>query len=143
MRPAATSAASEWRTLSYRYGSEGRSGPARDDGQGIWRRRSPKALQRGVVWTVPGKPSPAFAGLRLEHGSRRRGLSWRRSAERAVRQLLQQMACDHEAECGNRVRIMPLWTDAATLAAGSPGAAPGLITQHGRGGLRGGNGSAH
>ncbi len=37
---------------------------------------------------------------------------------------------------------MPLGANAATLAGGSPAAAPGLIVQHGRRGQRGKNGSA-
>jgi len=56
--------------------------------------------------------------------------------------MLQQAACDHAAEGGDRVGIMPFGADAATRAGGSPAAAPGLIVQHGRRGLRGKNGSA-
>lgn len=80
--------------------------------------------------------------LRGERCGRFRGLSWRRSAERTVRKLLNQAARDHEVERGDRVGIMPFGTDAASLAGGSPAAAPGLIVQHGQRGLRGKNGSA-
>ena len=57
-------------------------------------------------------------------------------------QLLKQLARDHDVERGDRVRIMSLGTDAATLAGGSPAAVPALIVQHGRRGQRGKNGSA-
>jgi len=84
-------------------------------------------------------PSPA---LSEGHRGPYRGSSRRRSAERAVRKLPQQVARDHEAEAGDRVRIMPFGTDAATRVGGSPAGAPGLIIQYGRHGRRGKNGSA-
>lgn len=65
-----------------------------------------------------------------------------RTAKRAVRQLLQQIACDLDTKGGDRVGIMPFGADAATLAGGSPAVSPRLIVQHGRRGLRGKNGSA-
>ena len=95
-----------------------------------------------VVGRSLAKRSPRSPTLRGEHCGRRRGLSRRRSAERAVRKLPQQVARDHDMERGDRVGIMPFGADAATLAGGSPAAAPGLIVQHGRRGLRGKNGSA-
>ena len=69
-------------------------------------------------------------------------LSRRRSAERAVRKLLKQVARDHDVERGDGVGIMPFGADAATRAGGSPAATRGLIVQHGRRGRRGKNGSA-
>ena len=60
-----------------------------------------------------------------------------------MRKLLQQPARDEYAQRGDRVRIMPLGADAVNRAGGNPGAAPGLIIQHGRRELRGKNGSAH
>ena len=61
-----------------------------------------------------------------------------RTAKRAVRQLLQQIACDLDTQGGDRVGIMPFWANAVPLA----DASPRLRIQHGRGGLRGKNGSA-
>src|SRR5580700_6315781 len=64
------------------------------------------------------------------------------SAEWAVRQLLKQLARDHDVERGDGAGIMSLGTNAVTLEGGSPAAVPVLIVQHGRRGQRGKNGSA-
>ena len=104
------------------------------------------ARRRGSpAWSCLDGPQQTEPGVRLSCGWNIEvdaGLSWRRSAERATGQMLQQAACDHDAEGGDRVGIMPFGADAATRAGGSPAAAPGLIVQHGRRGLRGKNGSA-
>lgn len=55
----------------FRYGREGRSGPDRDDGQGIWRRRSPKRLSSAELF---GR-SPANRAPRL------RGCGWNMEVE--------------------------------------------------------------
>ena len=65
-----------------------------------------------------------------------------RAAEGTVSQLPEQLAGQGNPQGGDRARIMPFGADAATLAGGSPAAAPGLIVQHGRRGWRGKNGSA-
>lgn len=59
-----------------------------------------------------------------------------------MRELLQQLDRDQDAQGGDGVGIMPLGADAATRVGGSSAAAPGLIVQHGRRGQRGKNGSA-
>ena len=81
---------------------------------------------------------------RLCRGSR---LRWRRSVrrrptERAVRQLPQQQARQRDAQRGNRVWVMPLGTDPATRAGGSPPPARRQRIQDDRRGQRGKNGSA-
>ena len=59
-----------------------------------------------------------------------------------MRQLPEQLAGEGNSQRGDRARIMSFGADAANLAGGSPAAAPGLIVQDGRRGLRGKNGSA-
>ena len=59
-----------------------------------------------------------------------------------MRQLPEQLAGDVNPQRGDGVGIMPFGADALTRAGGSPAAAPGLVIQHGRRGLRGKNGSA-
>ena len=59
-----------------------------------------------------------------------------------MRQLPEQLAGDGNPQRSDGVRIMPFGTDAASLAGGSPAAAPGLIIQDCRCVLRGKNGSA-
>src|SRR5258708_21097111 len=57
-----------------------------------------------------------------------------------MRELLQQITRDGDADGSDGVRIMPLGTNAPP-AGGSPAAAGGLIVQDSRRGLRGKNGS--
>ena len=59
-----------------------------------------------------------------------------------MRQLPEQLVRKGNPQRGNGVGIMPFGADAATLAAGSPAATPGLIIQDCRRALRGENGSA-
>ena len=133
----------EWRVFCYQFGGETKSGPLPGSGEGIWRCLSLKKLsRRGVVGRSLANRTACSPALRGQHRGRRRRLSWWRSAERAVRKLLQQVARDLDVERGDRVGIMPFGADAATLAGGSPAAVPGLIVQDGRRGQRGKNGSA-
>src|ERR1700689_2540513 len=61
----------------------------------------------------------------------------RGAAEGTVRQLPQQLAGDGNPQGGDGGGVMPFGANAATLAGESPAAAPGLIIQDGRRGLRG------
>jgi hypothetical protein len=108
----------------------------------VWVSGAEEALPCGSVGWDLAYRTPYSSTLCRAHRVGRRRLSWGRSAERAIRQFLQHLARDLDAERGNRVRIMSLGADAAILAGESPAAAPGLIVQHGRRGRRGKNGSA-
>ena len=104
-----------------------------------------EAQQSGVAPRRMADSAQPFPPTDLRRGSRRgcgRLASPPGSAEGTVRQLPEQLAGDGSPQCGDRVGIMPFGPDAASLAGGSPAAAPGLIIQHGRHGLRGKNGSA-
>src|SRR6516225_5034118 len=76
--------AGEWRVCCYQYAGETKSRPQPSGDEGIWRCLD-KALKSGSDrWsrrTEPQAPSPMLRG---EPRGRRRPLSWRRSAERAM-----------------------------------------------------------
>src|ERR1700737_4635109 len=110
---------------------------------GLYRGRENQ--QRGVAgrsMAIRPEPLPP-ADLRCEGGRGCRRLAASpKPAEWALRQSLKQVASHGDMEHGDGVGIMPFGANAATLAGGSPAAAPGLIVQHGRRGQRGKNGSA-
>ena len=107
--------------------------------------RGRETQQSGVArrsMAIRPQPLPP-ADLRCEGGrgcSRLAGST--HAAEGTVRQLCDQLAGEGNPQRGDGVGIMPFGANAATLAGGSPAAAPGLIVQHGRRGQRGKNGSA-
>ncbi len=82
---------------------------------------------------------PADLHYRCRRGRRR--LSGPESTKRAVRKAGGQPARQDGPERGDRVRIMPLGSN-ASLGAGSPAASRRLIVRDCRHGLRGKNGSA-
>jgi hypothetical protein len=89
---------------------------------GVWRCLAVEQLSnvelRADIWRS-GVTLPA-ANLhrwdRFRHGRSTR----RRPAERTVRQLPQQQARQNDAQCRDRIRIMPLGACAAIRVGGSP-----------------------
>ena len=131
------------RVLCYQYGGDSSSG------------LEPSGSGQLAMHEVGEVQPDRTAGRRLAHSTEplppadlhhrcrcgRRRLSGRQSTKRAVRKASCQAARDRGPQRGNRARIMPLGSD-ASLGAGTPAAARGLIVRDCRRGLRGKNGSA-
>ena len=74
----------DWRVFCYQHGGETKSGP-RAAMRGLALPFDDQALKRGMVgWSLADR-APRSSALRRARRGRRRRLSWRRSAERAMR----------------------------------------------------------